>query len=224
MEPEANGQLIPTERQQLLQLLWDDIDATKAHIGAPVPATERRQFIRSMFAAIEAAIWLLKQDALEQHASGRVVFSTSELALLAETAPALQQDGTVRDAPAPARFAPHSLFAFKAHARAYSYACVLDASNHHWELMRRSARVRNRLMHPKHLGSVNVSDDELTDAKRALRWFAKISSLASLEAAGWHAQKSAEEIENEEHAADVRRALHEAFVKAREAIESAIKL
>jgi hypothetical protein len=224
MEPETDDQLIPTERQQLLQLLWDDIDATKVGTGASVSPTERRQFIRSMFAAIEAAIWLLKQDALEQHGAGRVALSTSEVALLAETAPALQADGTVRDAPAQIRFAPHALFAFKAHARAYGYTCVLDVSDHHWELMRRSARVRNRLMHPKHLASVHVSDDELADARRALRWFAKLSSLASLEAAGWHAQKATEEIEDEQRAAEARRVLREQFILTRRKVEDAIKL
>jgi len=122
------------------------VKVSVAFSGASVSPTEGRQFIRSMFAAIEGAIWLLKQDALEQHRRGRAAFSTSELALLAETAPAVQGDGTVQDAPAQIRFAPHVLFAFKAHARAYSYTCVLDAGGHHWELMRRSARVRNRLM------------------------------------------------------------------------------
>ncbi len=53
MEPETDNQLSPIERQQLLQLLWDDIDATKAGTAASVSPTERRQFIRSMFAAIE---------------------------------------------------------------------------------------------------------------------------------------------------------------------------
>jgi hypothetical protein len=224
MEPEPDDELIHTERRKLLQLLWDDIDATKVGTGASVSPTERRQFMRSMFAAIEAAIWLLKQDALEQHGKGRLAFSTSELALLAETAPALQADGTVRDAPAQLRFAPHALFAFKAHARAYSYACVLDVGDHHWELMRRSARVRNRLMHPKHLASLQVSDDELADARRALRWFAKLSSLASLEAAGWHALKATDEIEDKQRAAEARQALRERFMLTRRQIEDAIKL
>ena len=223
MAPEAEEQLIPTERQQLLQTLWDDIDATKVGSGGSSPA-ERRQFIRSMFAVIEAAVWLLKQDALEQHGGGRVTFSTSELALLAETAPALQEDGTARDAPAQIRFAPHALFAFKTHARAYSYDNVLDVSDHHWELMRRSARVRNRLMHPKHLASVHVSDDELSDASRALRWFAKISSLASLEAASWHTQKATDEIEDKERAAEARRVLREHFTIMRRTLEDTIKL
>ncbi len=167
---------------------------------------------------------MLKQDALEQHGGERVAFSHSELALLAETAPALQEDGTVRDVPAQIRFAPHALFAFKAHARAYSYECVLDVSDHHWELMRRSARVRNRLMHPKHLASVHVSDDEMADARRALRWFAKMSSLASLEAAGWHAQKGTDRIEDKERAAEARRVLREQFMITRRTLEDAIKL
>ena len=93
----------------------------------------RRQFIRSMFAVIEAATWIFKQEALEQHAAGGVVFTPSELALLAETSPVLESDGTVRDAQSAIRFGPNVLFAFKCHARAHSCACVVDVGDDRWE-------------------------------------------------------------------------------------------
>jgi len=70
--------------------------------------------------------------------------------------------------------------------------------------------------------SVQVSDDELADARRALRWFAKLSSLASLEAAGWHALKATEENEDKQRAAEARQTLREHFMNTRQAIEDAI--
>jgi hypothetical protein len=106
MELDADDTFVQTEHQQLLQLLWEDVDATQVRSDETVPQSARRQFIRSMFAAIEAATWIFKQEALEQHAAGVVVFTPSELALLAETSPVLESDGTVRDAQAAIRLPP----------------------------------------------------------------------------------------------------------------------
>jgi hypothetical protein len=128
MELDVDDAFFPNEHQQLLHLLREDVDATNVPSDETVPQWARRQFFRSMFAVIEAAIWTFKQDAVEQHATGAVVFAPSELALLAETSPVLESDGTVREAPSAIRFAPNVLFAFKWHARAHGYACVVDVA------------------------------------------------------------------------------------------------
>ena len=223
MEVDADDAFVPTEHQQLLQLLWEDVDATRVRSDEAVPQSARRQFLRSMFAVIEAATWILKQEAIEQHSAGAVVFTPSELALLADTSPVLESHGTVRDAPTGVRFAPNVLFASKCHARAHSYACVVDVSDHRWDLLRRSARVRNRLMHPKQLASMHVSDEELSDARRSLSWFAKMSSLAQLEASGWFAYKGAAKIPDEQRASEVQQLLKEKMLELRRAIEDTLK-
>ena len=140
--------------------------------------------------------------------------------LLAETSPVLESDGTVRDAQSAIRFAPNVLFAFKCHARAHSCACVVDVRDHRWDLLRRSASVRNRLMHPKQLASMHVLDDELSDARRSLSWFAKMSSLAQLEASGWFAARAAAKIPDERRASEVQQLLREKMQEVRRAIEN----
>jgi hypothetical protein len=212
----------PPEHQLLMQLLWEDVDATKPSSDGSWLQPARRQFLRSMFAVVEAAIWIFKQEALEQHARGVVVFTPSELALLAEKSPVLESDGTVRDAPALLRFAPNVLFAFKCHAQAHSYASVLDVSDHHWGLLRRSAGVRNRLMHPKELASMHVSDAELSDARQSLSWFAKISSLALVETSGWFASKAAAKIPNVHKASEVQQLFKDKIQELRRTLEETL--
>ena len=221
MEPDGDDSFVPTEHQQLLQLLWEDVDATRVRSEEPLPQPARRQFIRSMFAVIEAATWIFKQEAIEQHAAGAVAFTPSELALLTETSPVLEADGTVQDAQSAIRFAPNVLFAFKCHARAHSYACVVNVGDHRWDLLRRSARVRNRLMHPKQLASMHVSDEELSDARRSLSWFAKMSSLAQLEAAGWFAGRAAAKIPEARRVEEVQQLFREKIRELRRTIEDA---
>lgn len=222
MEIDTDDAFVPTERQRLLQLLWEDVHAVSAPSQEAPPQSARRQFFRSMFAVIEAAVWIFKQESLEQHSTGAVVFTPSELALLSEISPVLESDGTVRDAQSAIRFAPNLLFAFKCHARAHGCACVIDVTDHRWELLRRSASVRNRLMHPKQLASMHVSDEELSDARRSLSWFAKLSSLAQLEASGWFAAKAASKIDDERRVMEVQQLLREQRLKLRRAIEDAV--
>ena len=185
-----------TERQELVRLLWDDIAPTNVLPGIASSPAERRQFVRSMFAFIEGAVWLFKQETLQQHDSGTVTFTRAELALLAELAPVLESDGTVQEIAANLRFTSNLPFTFRCHARAYGYANVLDMGDHRWDLLRRSAQVRNRLMHPKSLASMQVSDEELVAAENSLRWFARTSSLANLEASRWYSLTAAEKIED----------------------------
>jgi hypothetical protein len=168
---------------QLLRLLWDDVLTCDALRGISSSPSERRQFLRSMFAYVEAGLWLFKQAALQQYGKGAVAFSPSELALLAEISPVLDIGGVVQEQPANLRFPLNVLFTMQCHARAYHYDCLLQVGDHRWDGLRRSAQVRNRLMHPKNLASMIVSDDELLAAQEAIHWFNRVCSASNLEAA-----------------------------------------
>jgi hypothetical protein len=175
-----------------------------------------------MFAAVEAAIWVFKQEAVDQHANGAVIFEPSELILLSEKSPVLDSDGALREAPLAIRFAPNVIFAFKCHARAHNYLPVLDVGDYRWDLLKRSSQVRNRLMHPKGLASLQVSDQEISDARRSLSWFLKTSSLALLEASGWFAFQSAAKIPDSQRSVEVQRLLKEKIDELRLTIESSL--
>ncbi|WP_228052235.1 hypothetical protein [Nodosilinea sp. LEGE 07298] len=165
-------------------------------------AAQRRQYIRAMFACIEGAVWLFKQEALEQHKNdASIVFTTSELSVLAEVAPSIDGRGVIQEPPANLRFVPNLLFAFGCHARAFDYEPVLRVSDHEWGDLKSSVIVRNRLMHPKQLSSMNISDDEIRTARAALKWFGLNCSAATLGVSMWYAKRAIQKIEDPEEAA-----------------------
>lgn len=188
--------LVTTERESFLSLLWDDVCACNVHSNAATSAAQRRQFFRSMFACIEGAIWLFKQDSLRQHQDGFVVFTTAELSVLSEIAPGIDSQGGVQELPANLRFLPNLLFTFRCHARAFEYEPVLHVGDHEWGDLKNSVKVRNRLMHPKQLSSMHVSDDELRMARGALKWFGLSCSAATLGVSMWYVRQSLQAIDD----------------------------
>lgn len=217
----ADTALDLTEGQKLARLLWHDVAPNDALPDVTAAPRERRQFVRSMFALIEATLWLFKQEALTQHNNGVARFTHSETALLAELVPILDSEGSAHEMPANLRFTSNVRFAFRSHARAYAYLDVLDVSDHRWNLLRQSARVRNRLMHPKGMQSMDVSDDELLEARSALQWFARTTSLAHLGASNWHALKAAKEIGDPSEAELAAATIQEGYDSLRKMIMAA---
>lgn len=193
--PADHDLFIPTERESFLSLLWGDVLASNVHFGT-VTGVHARQFFRSMFALIEGAVWIFKQEALDQHKRGFAVFSTSELCVLSEISPVVDARGNVSDQPATGRFVPNLLFTFRCHASAFDYDPVLHIGDHEWAELKMSVKVRNRLMHPKQLSSMEVSDDELQTARGALRWFGLRCSAAMVGASMWHAKQSLKTIDD----------------------------
>jgi hypothetical protein len=222
MHPDSDRDLfVPTERQSFLSLLWDDVHAYDLQPSIANPGAQRRQFMRAMFACIEGAVWLFKQEALEQHRSGSIAFTTSELNILSEIAPSLDGRGGIQELPANLRLVPNLLFTFGCHARAFDYDSVLCLSDHEWGDLKNSVLVRNRLMHPKQLASLDVSDAELRAARGALRWFGLSCSAASLGVSMWYARKSLQTIENPEDAAEKLRIISTAAENLKRAVLNA---
>jgi hypothetical protein len=192
---------VPTERESFLSLLWDDVYACGVHSDAAASAAHRRQFFRSMFACIEGAVWLFKQDSLEQHENGSIVFTTPEIVVLSEIMPGLDGKGMVQELPTNLRFIPNLLFAFRCHARAFEYEPVLSISDHEWGDLKSSVNVRNRLTHPKQLSSMHISDDELRRARGALKWFGLTCSAAMIGVSMWHVKRSLQTLDDPDDAA-----------------------
>jgi hypothetical protein len=184
------------ERESFLTLLWNDVLACNLRGGEPATEVQRRQFFRSMFACIEGAVWLFKQDCLQQHAGGHAVFSPPELCALSEVAPVIDGQGCIQELPVNLHFMPNLRFAFRCHARAFNYEPVLHAGDHEWGDLKESVKVRNRLMHPKQLSSMHVSDDEIRRAQGALEWFGLRCSAATLGVSMWHAGRALEAVED----------------------------
>jgi hypothetical protein len=83
----------------------------------------------------------------------------------------LDSSGQVEKRRAKLRTISNIRFAFSLLAKANQANFTLDVSQKGWQLLQHTLKVRDRLMHPKVPGDLDVFDDEIRDALRAFIWF-----------------------------------------------------
>ena len=149
-------------------VLVGDVVAAKSRLDELDTQTHRRELVRTTFSAIEGLHWQLKRDVL-RHAEVVTSLSAHEYAALLEEAYSVDEKGTVRSHP---RFLPlpTAIRLVVTIVRRYRPEYAIDFQHVGWSNLRASVEVRNRLVHPKSLAELSVSDLEITQALSAFNW------------------------------------------------------
>jgi hypothetical protein len=137
----------------------------------------RRATVRVIFAAIEGEMYFLKRIALEQAALFGVQFTPGEISFLREEVYELNDKGSVVPQRAKISFIKNVRFALEMYARSAKLTSRADYSGQGWEYLRKSIKVRDRLMHPKNVQELHITRDEVADALEASTWFEKTSTV-----------------------------------------------
>ena len=170
---------------EMLKLLCSDVDEiwgiqeypTKTYVCNPalLPAIDRRQLIRAAFATIEAMVFNLKRMAI-MASDNRQSLTDSEKMLCSEITPILEENGSIKDQKARLSLCPNLRFAFQMFAKAWGVQFALNVNCPEWQQLKNSVKVRDRLMHPKKIHDLNITDSEIQDAMRAFGWIHQVSS------------------------------------------------
>lgn len=150
----------------LWTVLRSDVDAADAAITKKDSPFARRQFVRTALAKVEGLTSVLKQLAL----TSPDTYSASEITLLREETFALDEKGEPQATTANLKLASNIQFAFRMYAKYCGLRFPLPTSRSEWGDLRQAIRVRNRLMHPKALESLDVTNSELEATRRATNW------------------------------------------------------
>lgn len=130
--------------------------------------THRRELIRSTFSAIEGLHWQLKRDVL-RHAEVVTRLTAHEYAALMEETYAVDDKGVVRSQPKYLPL-PTAIRLVVSIVQRYRPEYKLDYQHVGWSNLRTAVEVRNRLVHPKSLNDLSVSDKEVSQALSAFYW------------------------------------------------------
>src|SRR5262249_28488275 len=138
-------------------ILVHDVIAAETRMRENDNQTHRRELVRSVFAAIEGLHWQLKRDVLE-HAAGDL--SPHEYAAMVEETYSVDDRGNVNIA---SRFLPltTAIRLVVNVVKRYRPTYQLDFNHVGWANLKAAVEVRNRLVHPKTLEDLNVSEDEI---------------------------------------------------------------
>lgn len=127
--------------------------------------------MRCMCAYMEGVTYGMKQVALLEEEQGVKYFTSAEATLLAEQVAELDDQGRVLEKPTKLHTLPNLRFAFSSFARSQGVPFSLDVGGLEWQSLQKAFQVRHRLMHPKTIKDLDVSDIEMKATNTAGGWF-----------------------------------------------------
>lgn len=147
--------------------------------STPSEISQMRMRIRTMFAILEAVIYVWKQMALEYHPDPNcAVFTQAERLFAQEQEYCLSDKGVVGTRRAKVSLKTNVRFAYKMLAKSGSVNSELDVSGSEWQAFQKAIDVRDRITHPKNISDLNVTIEEHNAVTAAFGWllvtFAKL--------------------------------------------------
>ncbi len=131
--------------------------------------SNRRELVRAAFSAVEGVLWQLKSR-IFQDASRFLSLSVHEQAALLEESYSVDDRGNVKPQ---SRYLPIavSVRLVLNIVQRYRPEYKLDLTHAGWQNLLRGIEVRNRIVHPKNLGELVVSDADIASCNRGFCWF-----------------------------------------------------
>lgn len=129
----------------------------------------RRNFVRAAFAAIEGWLWTYRQNVQEMLETIRDL-SHLEKAAFAEKSFYISSSGKLQDQ---VKFVPAAdMFRFVTRTLEEELGeRLIDFASAEWQSFNKAFIVRHRITHPKEIGDLALSDQEIELVRNTLLWF-----------------------------------------------------
>ena len=160
---EKTGEVI-----KLAAVLVADLDEATPDLTSD---RHRRAFVRAVFAYVEGTLSGLKGILVEYGDLFGSQFSVGEAALLAEEAYGLKEDGSIRVTQSFLRVAENIRFTLALAAKVSGSPTSVRYDDEGWAGFKESIRIRNRLMHPRSVADLMLSDAEMVAVHNARAWY-----------------------------------------------------
>ena len=155
-----------------LMILLEDAHAAEMLLERDDSQFSRRAYIRSIFAYIEGAIWILKQFCLKARAtSGIRRISPAEYCLLIEETYELKSNGVPKTQTKFLRLPENIRFTFTLVNRLFGANLNLGIGTQSWNKFLQALNIRHRITHPKDTSAFAIADEEIELCKEVCSWF-----------------------------------------------------
>jgi hypothetical protein len=164
--------------REMMRILGQDCKEHYDVIEINNSQTHRRAYVRSVFAFIEGMLHLSKVSTVHLG----VLFgsiSPYELVILEGVRLEVDDKGAVISKPLYPSFLNNVRFTFRVSAKCIGSSFNLNVNGQGWDNLRKAVKVRDRLMHPKEVLDLEVSDAEINTTKAAFEWFFISYTLSS---------------------------------------------
>ncbi len=154
----------------MFSLLLEDVKSAKAAVEKDGQDSAKRSLFRALFAFIEGIVYQIKQVVLA-HRGADVTLTSAERVFLNEEDYDLNEKGHPHFRKRNISLVKNLKFAFTQWAEIRSSGFKLEVDGEGWESFIKAIRIRDRLMHPKSLNDLHITDKELEIADKTLKWF-----------------------------------------------------
>ena len=141
--------------------------------------SQRRAYVRSVFAFVEGVTYRMKETA-RQYGTGLSKLSAEELFALNDLSIEVNADGEITSKPSYPKFLNNFKFVFRMYSKVFGSTYNLDCGNSGWENLKKANKVRDRLVHPKNVADLDVLNAEIAASKKAFDWFLLNHGLLNL--------------------------------------------
>ena len=146
---------------KLIEVLASDADACDAEVERTGSGLAKRNFVRALFAWIEAISYLMRQHVYDELRKQPLTLESMPTLLAAsETAYQVDDKGEVIETKAMTRTSNNLLFSLKSFAEVVGLSLRIDKGGGNWQAYSQALKIRDRITHPK-----GIDDTELTDAE-----------------------------------------------------------
>jgi hypothetical protein len=157
---------------KLITLLGADVSSQYQQLLSEDSQLLRRSFIRSFFAYVEGATYLLKQSRLSHASQHSAEYTAAEMAMLAEENYSLNNKGEISTQRKFLPTAENFLFAMRIFLKGIPNVDLgIDVGSVEWGNFKKALQIRHRIVHPKSESDVEISDSEKELLVHVCVWF-----------------------------------------------------
>jgi hypothetical protein len=142
-------------------------DVLMLRLEPVMDGSQRRNFVRAVFAAIEGILWSVQADLLD---TAEHVLSEAERHYLKDESVRLDDKGKIEVSKAKTTLAQRVHLVARLVARVHP-DCTVDLKSDGWRDLQNSLKLRDRLTHPKLRSDLDISDAEVDTAFNGYAFF-----------------------------------------------------
>lgn len=165
-----NRAVAVAELKDVWAALSADQDAAVAYEKESNTPYAQRALIRANFALMEGMSYQLRAVTLASLQSTKFL-AEKEIALLREERYTIDEKGKPQTNESFLRFPESILFSIRMYAKNHGALFEPDVESSGWKAMKKAAKVRNRVTHPKSAASLKLSDQDLDAIEKAAAWW-----------------------------------------------------
>ena len=156
---------------ETIKELNEDLTRAREYMGERDTQFARRTALRTCAALMEGVVHQATAFAIQEAENDPSLFSAEDILILREVSVSLNQKGEIEERANFQKLKPKLIHSVRCFLRVFDQEYSPDTSLHGWEALGQFLKIRNRLMHPRNIDDLFVSDEDFEISKKANDWF-----------------------------------------------------